>query len=85
MPRTLGKARKTLGKGFAECNTQQTTLGKLFNGKPCLPSVFYRTLGSERVTGVPSNIIGDVVLWKRIIVPLTLLYEFNLSSEFRLE
>jgi hypothetical protein len=61
---TTGYSPQTLGKGFAECSTQQTTLGKFFNGKRCLLSVFCRILGSERVTSVPSNIIDDVVLWK---------------------
>jgi hypothetical protein len=33
VPRTLGKAPKTLGKGFAECNTRQRALGKNPVGK----------------------------------------------------
>ena len=32
----------TLGKGFAECSTRQSPLGKNFLGKGSLPSVFYR-------------------------------------------
>jgi hypothetical protein len=30
---TLGKAPKTLGKGFAECNTRQRALGSEYSGK----------------------------------------------------
>jgi hypothetical protein len=30
---TLGKAPVTLGKGFAECNTRQRTLGSDYVGK----------------------------------------------------
>jgi hypothetical protein len=41
--KTLGKGYFTLGKGFAECNTRQRTLGKNFIGKgffaESLPSV----------------------------------------------
>ena len=32
----------TLGKGFAECSTRQSPLGKFFLGKGSLPSAFYR-------------------------------------------
>jgi hypothetical protein len=41
---TLGKGYFTLGKGFAECNTRQRTLGELYIGntshyrEPYLPS-----------------------------------------------
>ena len=31
----------TLGKGFAECSTRQSPLGKLFLGKGSLPSALY--------------------------------------------
>ena len=39
---TLGKEPFALGKGFAECNTRQSPLGKIFLGKGSLPSAFYR-------------------------------------------
>jgi len=39
---TLGKEPFALGKGFAECSTQQSPLGKNFLGKRSLPSAFYR-------------------------------------------
>ena len=38
---TLGKKPFVLGKGFAECNTWQSPLGKIFLGKGSLPSAFY--------------------------------------------
>ena len=38
---TLGKEPFALGKGFAECNTRQSPLGKIFLGKGSLPSAFY--------------------------------------------
>jgi hypothetical protein len=33
VPQALGEALKTLGKGFAECNTRQRRLGKQYIGK----------------------------------------------------
>ena len=39
---TLGKEPFALGKGFAECSTRQSPLGKIFLVKGSLPSVFYR-------------------------------------------
>jgi hypothetical protein len=45
--KTLSKGYFTLGKGFAECNTQQRTLGKDFIGKGFLPSAFFRTLDKD--------------------------------------
>jgi hypothetical protein len=45
--KTLGKGYFTLGKGFAECNARQRTLGKDFIGKGSLPSAFFRTLGKD--------------------------------------
>ena len=38
---TLGKEPFALGKGFAECSTRQSPLGKIFLGKWSLPSAFY--------------------------------------------
>jgi len=45
VPQTLGKDQKTLGKGFAECNTRQTAHGIILSANSYLPSVFYRALG----------------------------------------
>ena len=39
---TLGKEPFALGKGFAECSTRQSPLGKIFLGKGSLPSAFQR-------------------------------------------
>ena len=36
-----------LGKGFAECNTRQRTLGKYFSGKGFFAEYFFRTLGKD--------------------------------------
>ena len=38
---TLGKEPFALGKGFAECITRQSPLGKIFLGKGSLPSALY--------------------------------------------
>jgi hypothetical protein len=47
--KTLGKGYFTLGKGFAECNTRQRTLGKYFIGKGLFAECFFRTLGKDFV------------------------------------
>jgi hypothetical protein len=47
VPEALGKALKTLGKGFAECRTRQRGLGTQCIGKASLPSTFSRALGKE--------------------------------------
>jgi hypothetical protein len=39
--KTLGKGYFTLGKGFAECNTRQRTLGKYFIGKGFFAECFF--------------------------------------------
>jgi hypothetical protein len=39
--KTLGKGYFTLGKGFAECNTRQRTLGKDFIGKEFFAECFF--------------------------------------------
>jgi hypothetical protein len=39
---TLDKELFPLGKGFVECSTRQSPLGKIFLGKVTLPSAFYR-------------------------------------------
>jgi hypothetical protein len=39
--KTLGKGYFTLGKGFAECNTRQRTLGKDFIGKWFFAECFF--------------------------------------------
>jgi hypothetical protein len=36
------KGNTTGGRGFAECSTRQSPLGKIFLGKGTLPSAFYR-------------------------------------------
>jgi hypothetical protein len=36
----LGKARKTLGKVFVECNTRQRTLGELYIGNGLFAEYF---------------------------------------------
>jgi hypothetical protein len=41
VPETLGKALKTLGKGFAECDTQQRRLGKQYIGKAFFAEYFF--------------------------------------------
>jgi hypothetical protein len=45
--KTLGKDYFTLGKGFAECNTRQRTLGKYFIGKGFFAECFFQTLGKD--------------------------------------
>jgi hypothetical protein len=45
--KTLGKGYFTLGKGFAECNTRQRTLGKDFIGKRFFAECFFSTLGKD--------------------------------------
>jgi hypothetical protein len=53
--KTLGKGHFTLGKGFAECNTRQRTLGKDFIGKGFFAECFFsdtrqrKTLGKLRI------------------------------------
>ena len=44
-PFVLGKEPFVLGKGFAECSTRQSPLGKIFLGKWSLPSAFIGALG----------------------------------------
>jgi hypothetical protein len=39
--KTLGKDYFTIGKGFAECNTRQKTLGKDFIGKGFFTECFF--------------------------------------------
>ena len=40
MSKTLGKGYFTLGKGFAECNTRQRTLGELYIGNSLFAEYF---------------------------------------------
>jgi hypothetical protein len=54
VPEALGEALKTLGKGFAECNTRQRWLGKQCIGKDFFAEYFFsgtrqRFLPSVRV------------------------------------
>ena len=61
---TLGKEPFALGKGFAECSTRQSPLGKIFLDKGSLPSVFYRgTQQNKKILpsawgGTRQNIFG---------------------------
>jgi hypothetical protein len=41
VPEALGEALKTLGKGFAECNTRQRRLGKQCIGKDFFAEYFF--------------------------------------------
>jgi hypothetical protein len=41
VPEALGEALKTLGKGFAECNTRQRSLGKQCIGKHFFAEYFF--------------------------------------------
>ena len=45
VPGALGKAKKTLGKGFAECRHSANDTRRILVGKQTLPSVFCRALG----------------------------------------
>jgi hypothetical protein len=52
--RALGKALNTLGKGFAECRTQQKVHGKKFVGKDLFTECFLSgcattALGKEKL------------------------------------
>jgi hypothetical protein len=51
VPEALGKALKTLGKGFAECHTRQNRLGKQCIGKAFFAEYFF---SGTRQTGLPS-------------------------------
>jgi hypothetical protein len=41
VPEALGEDIKTLGKGFAECNTRQRRLGKQYIGKDIFAEYFF--------------------------------------------
>jgi hypothetical protein len=41
VPEALGEDIKTLGKGFAECNTRQRRLGKQYIGKDIFVKYFF--------------------------------------------
>jgi hypothetical protein len=49
---TLGKARKTLGKDFAECNTRQRMLGELYIGNDLFAEYFLSGT-RQRICRVP--------------------------------
>jgi hypothetical protein len=51
VPEALGKALKTLGKGFAECDTRQRRLGKQCIGKAFFVEYFFSGI---RQRGLPS-------------------------------
>jgi hypothetical protein len=44
---THDKGYFTLGKGFAECNTRQRTLGELYIGNNLFAEYFCRALGKD--------------------------------------
>jgi hypothetical protein len=48
VPEALGKALKTLGKGFAECDTRQRRLGKAFFAEYFFSGTRQRGLSSAR-------------------------------------
>jgi hypothetical protein len=58
---SVGKGYFTLGKGFAECNTRQRTLGKDFIGKGLFAECFFsdtrqrKTLGKLRIEKIKKN------------------------------
>jgi hypothetical protein len=51
VPEALGKALKTLGNGFAECDTRQRRLGKQCIGKAFFAEYFF---SGTRQRGLPS-------------------------------
>jgi hypothetical protein len=51
VPEALGEALKTLGKGFAECDTRQRRLGKQCIGKAFFAECFF---SGTRQTSLPS-------------------------------
>jgi hypothetical protein len=51
VPEALGKALKTLGTGFAECDTRQRRLGKQCIGKAFFAEYFFSV---TRQRGLPS-------------------------------
>jgi hypothetical protein len=51
VPEALGKAPKTLGKGFAECRTRQRRLSKQYIGKGFFAEYFF---SDTRQRGLPS-------------------------------
>jgi hypothetical protein len=53
VPEALGKALKTLGKGFAECRTRQRGLGTQCIGKAYCAEYFF---SGTRQSGLPSAI-----------------------------
>ena len=66
---TLGKEPFALGKGFAECSTRQSPLGKNFLGKGSLPSAFYRGTRQNNffkkstLPSAPAQALGKVFLF----------------------
>ena len=73
---TLGKGYFTLGKGFAECNTRQRTLGELYIGNSFFAEYFLSGTRQRKVTvTAPSDGDGsfaECLLWhsaKRPILP----------------
>ena len=76
MPQALGKDQKTLGKGFAECNTRQTThviysIGKqlfaecffIVHSVNGLPIVKFDTRQKNSLPSVFQNTLGKGLLY----------------------
>ena len=64
---TLGKEPFALGKGFAQCSTRQSPLGKIFLGKGSLPSAFYR--GTRQSNILPSAALGKIKHSAKVALP----------------
>jgi hypothetical protein len=60
VPEALGKALKTLGKGFAECRTRQRRLGTQFIGKAFFAEYFLSGT-RQRKAAVTATSDGDGV------------------------
>jgi hypothetical protein len=64
---THGKGYFTLGKGFAECNTRQRTLGELYIGNSLFAAYFLSGTRQRKVTvTAPSDGDGsfaECLLW----------------------
>jgi hypothetical protein len=60
VPEALGKALKTLGKGFAECDTRQRRLGKQYIDKAFFAEYFFSGT-RQRKAAVTATGDGDSV------------------------
>ena len=59
---TLGKEPFALGKGFAECSTRQSPLGKIFSTKGLCRVLFIRALGKikKKICRVLGAALGKI-------------------------